>query len=302
MRDQFSIGKVFSICSEYFLEPRLLDNITLYQVGENIMERGGEIFYREQECNEITYIISGSADIFSGDQIVSVKKGDIHVITKGVKHRILANKNERLRYFYLGFDLKNKNDSSYYGEIASYYNNVNTDFLRDNGDVYTMINQLLKELYLSDSKYNDMIFEPLIKMILMYVFFLHQNRNGAPRESSNSKNIQISGTVFNIVKYIDATATSIEHISDVAKEFNYAPSYISRIFKEKMGITLREYVNEKKIEASFELLNSNKFSVSEIADMLHFDSYRSFYKKFKNVVGISPTQYAQNQTAKKEQE
>ena len=42
-----------------------------------------------------------------------------------------------------------------------------------------------------------------------------------------------------------------------------------------MGITLREYVNEKKIEASFELLNSNKFSVSEIADS-SLEKYRLF--------------------------
>ena len=69
-----------------------------------------------------------------------------------------------------------------------------------------------------------------------------------------------------------------------------------------MGITLREYVNEKKVEASFELLKSNKFSVSEIANILHFDSYRSFYKKFKNVVGVSPTQYVLNISSENEQE
>ena len=68
-----------------------------------------------------------------------------------------------------------------------------------------------------------------------------------------------------------------------------------------MGITIQKYVSEKKIEASLELLKAGKFSVSEIADMLHFNSYRSFYKKFKNVVGISPTQYYMQQS-KKEQE
>lgn len=301
MKDSYSIGKVFSIYTEHFPIPLFLDNIALYQVGENIMERGGEIFWHNQECDEITYIISGSADVYADDKIVSVKKGDIHVISRSVPHRIIANKNERLRYFYLGFDLNPKNDDDCYKEIASYYDNIKTEFLQDNGDVYTMINQLLKEVYTSDRKYNDMIFEPLIKTVLLYVYFLHLNRDGIPREKENEKNIQISGTVFNIVKYIDATATTIEHIADVAKEFNYSPSYISRIFKEKMGTTLREYVNEKKVEASFELLRSNKFSVSEIADMLHFDSYRSFYKKFKNVVGIPPTQYALQQSEKEQE-
>jgi len=185
--------------------------------------------------------------------------------------------------------------------MASYYDNIETEFLQDNGDVYTMVNQLLKEIYASDNKYNNIVFEPLIKIVLLYVYFLHINRGSFSEEKDDEKDIQISGTVFHIVKYIDSAATSIERISDIAKKFNYSQSYISRIFKMKMGITLREYVNERKIEASLELLRSRKFSVSEIADMLHFDSYRSFYKKFKNVVGISPTQYSIQQS-KKEQE
>lgn len=98
MTRTFSNGRVFFVQADDFTNPMLLGDIALYQVGENIMECGGEIFWHNQECNEITYVISGSADIYAGDKKVSVKKGDVHVISKDVPHRIVVN-DERLRYF-----------------------------------------------------------------------------------------------------------------------------------------------------------------------------------------------------------
>ena len=290
MNDQFGNGKIFSFCTEHFSSPCILDNICLYQMAENMIERGGEIYTHTQECHEISYIISGSADFYANGEKRTVHRGDVHIDSKDVDHRIVVNSSERLRYFCLGFDISS-DVGDCYSEIASYFRNVKCEIFYDRGDVYVMVNQILKQLHTTRNTLNNEIFMLLIKVILNYVYFLHLNPTYLPANNSYGKNEYVSGIVFNIVKYVDANATQINRISDIAKQFNYSSPYVSRIFKEKMGITLREYVNEKKVEESFELLKSNKFSVSEIADILHFDSYRSFYKKFKNVVGISPTQY-----------
>jgi len=290
MDDKFSNGKVFSLSAEHFTSPCILDNISLYQAGENVMERGGEIYSHTQECHEISYIISGCAEVYVNGKKTTLQKGDVHIISKGTEHKIIADDTQRLRYFFLGFDFSSrKNDC--YDEISAYYSSIKNELLHDSGDIYVMVNQIIKEIYSYDNKYHSDILEVLIKSLLLYVYFLHQKRITPSTVNADEKNIYISGTVFNIVKFVDANIVTITRISDIAKKFNYSPAYISRIFKEKMGITLREYVNKKKVEASIELLKSGKFSVSEVADRLHFDSYRSFYRKFKHIVGISPTLY-----------
>ena len=103
-----------------------------------------------------------------------------------------------------------------------------------------------------------------------------------------------SGTVFNIVKYIDSNAVSITKVSDIARNLNYSASYISRIFTENMGMTIREYISRKKIDASIELIKSGKLKMHEIAYHLRFDSSSSFNKNFKKIMDISPTKYAED--------
>jgi AraC-like DNA-binding protein len=63
------------------------------------------------------------------------------------------------------------------------------------------------------------------------------------------------------------------------------------MFKEAMGISLQEYICNKKIEASLDFLKDQKYTVTQIAMMLNYASVQSFCKAFRKVKGCSPTEY-----------
>lgn len=68
-------------------------------------------------------------------------------------------------------------------------------------------------------------------------------------------------------------------------------SYLSRLFKKELGISISDYILEKKIEKSENLLKYSDYSLIDIANYLAFSSQSHFIQTFKKAVGITPNKY-----------
>lgn len=68
-------------------------------------------------------------------------------------------------------------------------------------------------------------------------------------------------------------------------------TYISHAFKRKTGMTLQAYILQVKMKKARELIAEGRWNISEIAQMLGYDSVQSFSKAFKRETGSSPTQF-----------
>lgn len=79
--------------------------------------------------------------------------------------------------------------------------------------------------------------------------------------------------------------------SDVAKAINLDKRYLSSIFKEKLQLTVSEYIAKIKLDKSKELLQSTNLRISDIANTVGFDDQFHFSKFFKKSEGLSPMQY-----------
>lgn len=101
----------------------------------------------------------------------------------------------------------------------------------------------------------------------------------------------VGHTVYAIVRYIDENLSSINNLTDMAKELGYSYNYLSHLFRRKTGSTIQAYVSRKKIEKSTALLCDGTLSVTEIAALLNYDCIQSFSKAFKKAMGLSPTEY-----------
>ena len=83
--------------------------------------------------------------------------------------------------------------------------------------------------------------------------------------------------------------TSVEKIADYLK---LNRKYIARVFKEKTGSTIQEYLISKRMEEAKKLLKKG-YGVSESAYMSGYNDAFNFSKAFKKRFGISPKQYAE---------
>ncbi|HAY96909.1 MAG TPA: hypothetical protein DCY23_01040 [Ruminococcaceae bacterium] len=94
----------------------------------------------------------------------------------------------------------------------------------------------------------------------------------------------------------------MDSIGKMARELGYCDSYLSRVFKEKMGMTLQSYVTMKKMEKAVEMIEQGNFTITEIALKLSFESLQSFSKSFRRTVGVSPMEYRKEYFSKKKSE
>lgn len=75
--------------------------------------------------------------------------------------------------------------------------------------------------------------------------------------------------------------------------------HLLRLFKKYYGQTPRQYLIDKRIEKSKELLKT-KMSVTETCFAVGFESVGSFSTLFKNRIGKSPSVYQKEQLSRSE--
>ncbi len=79
--------------------------------------------------------------------------------------------------------------------------------------------------------------------------------------------------------------------TEIGAIFGYHPFYVSRILKERKGLTLRQYIINYRIKASCRMLQTTAKTVSEIAEQTGFTDASYFTKIFKGAVGMTPKEY-----------
>ena len=71
-----------------------------------------------------------------------------------------------------------------------------------------------------------------------------------------------------------------------------SPEYFRRIFKNFYGISPINYINNLRLSRAKELLESQLYSVSEVAMQCGYKEMCHFSREFKRAMGISPVMAA----------
>jgi two-component system response regulator YesN len=94
-----------------------------------------------------------------------------------------------------------------------------------------------------------------------------------------------------IKEYIKNNITENFSLESMAEEMYYNPSYLSRIFHNETGITLKSYVDNVKIEKIKELLSNKDIMVKDISEKTGFISATYFSQYFKKHTGLTPNEF-----------
>ena len=81
-----------------------------------------------------------------------------------------------------------------------------------------------------------------------------------------------------------------QQISDIAKKFGYAEDYIIKIFKETYGMTPHKYLSNIRLEHARWLLENTDKTIDEISTSVGYNDFSTFFRAFKNVYRISPSE------------
>ncbi len=79
--------------------------------------------------------------------------------------------------------------------------------------------------------------------------------------------------------------------TEIGAIFGYHPFYVSRMLKERKGITLRQYIINYRLKNSKRLLELTDKSAADIAQECGFTDASYFAKTFKAAFGMTPKEY-----------
>ena len=81
-------------------------------------------------------------------------------------------------------------------------------------------------------------------------------------------------------------------LAGIAASLNISISQLKLIFREQINATVIQYLTNLRIREAKRLIREHQFNLTQIADMVGFESISYFSSRFKHVTGMTPTEYA----------
>ena len=94
-----------------------------------------------------------------------------------------------------------------------------------------------------------------------------------------------------IIDYVQWHKNHKLTVSKVAQYFGYNEKYMSQLFCNLSGISLKQYIQREKMEKAKFLLTDTNQPVYWVADQLGFTDSHNFMKAFKKITGTTPSEY-----------
>ncbi len=125
--------------------------------------------------------------------------------------------------------------------------------------------------------------------MMKYVSYMYDCATRAIDQSRKSDTV-----IERAKRYIREHYTENIGRTEIAEAVSLAPSYLSKLFHRETGQTIREYINQCRIEAAKRIMDTTQDSITEIALQVGFDNISYFSTIFKKYTNLSPGEYRHN--------
>ena len=260
------------------------NGIQLYQFADVHCKTTDEVNApHEQWCNEITFVYSGKGEIVHNGLRFPIKSGQIHLCFKGDLHQVIPSKTSPMRFYCIGFKLdKNNPISVLFEKVSKKLEATHNTLLEDCSDLLAAFETVLGSLY---GKEQDEVSSAVALGALNYIIAAVCNRFLQSREGTSNISEKES-LLFYIVSYLKNNVYNIDALKKLAEDTGYSYSYLSHLFSEKMGQSLKGFFAALRMNAATELLRQK--SVTEVAEILGYSSIHSFTRAYKALCGETP--------------
>lgn len=254
----------------------------------------GAIFYdqlHQHEEIQISYIVKGRGTLIIGDSINDFKEDDILVIGENIPHVFRTDRNsssssEMLTLFFtknsFGKDFFSLTDMS----------NIDDFFKKSEYGMKVLSKkEKIALLFFKLSRQNKIQrISSLLKILNLIIF-----AETSPLSSfvNRKKYTEDEGRRMNdVFEYAISSFNEAITLEEVAEKANMTKNAFCRYFKKRTNKTFFQFLIEIRIENACKMLHHDKdLSISSISELSGFQDIANFNRKFKELKGISPSQF-----------
>lgn len=251
----------------------------------------------EHDFWELVFIDSGTAKIISGDKKLLISQGNAFLHSPNSPHTIYTDElfaNSAI----ISFSSNSKILTSIAEKVL-----VFSEYEK------TLLNKILSEAKLNYSdKLNDVNLKKMSKkdlvpfgseqiiknsIELLIVSLIRNAHTDTSPIVDNTINVNSGQIIENIRAILNEKLNNSENINldEISYLVGFSKSYIKAQFKSKTGYSIIQYFINMKIDKAKKLLSEQKYTITEISDMLGFNTVFYFSRLFKVHTDMSPTEY-----------
>lgn len=259
------------------------ENIDGFSVSCNLVREKYSV--HQHEYFELEFIIEGESVHTLNGEKSKITKGDVIFLTPMDRH---GYENCLIRTYTIHFS--GLNLSPVFKKAIS---SGKSRIIKDVGTVVKDYFRLAHECFVNESeKYKEIKIKNLVELILVELM---------PEMLEITEKMPVTNDrLSDAIGYININFANEITLGNIEELFGFSGGYFSRAFKKRMGKTFVNYVSEKRIEYAKNLLASGE-RVIDTCYECGFSSERNFTRRFKEIVGVTPKDYAmQKMTLDKE--
>lgn len=108
---------------------------------------------------------------------------------------------------------------------------------------------------------------------------------------SNLPGVKEEDPIVLAKRFVEENLARSITLADVAENLYLSPTYFSRLFKQRTGLTFSAWLAQRRILRAQRYLDETGLSVADIATQVGYQEANSFTRLFKQATGLSPTEY-----------
>lgn len=253
---------------------------------------------------EFVCVDKGEVTIGAGDQIYTLKKGDIAFHEPNEFHWVKANGSIAPNLIVISFSSKSPIMNFFRKKILRTDDFARSLLARIITEAGNFLEGRLDDPYQtvlrprsSQPPAPGQLIQLYLEELMIYFYRKYSDlstpADEKPDKPDKTMKENIDTEVFNrVVAYLGQHLSGRVTIETICKDNLIGRSQLQKIFSKKSGLGIIEYFSNMKIEAAKELIRTEQMNFTQISEKLGYTSIHYFSRQFKKVTGMTPSEYA----------
>ena len=224
------------------------------------------------------YMASGEAVFRSAEQTIPAAESTCLLFPPNVMHEMVATNNS-CHLMELKFSLSN--------DLVNKKLEGRFHVLPGNTFLETSV-EYINRCWLSGDKENIRTISCFLEAILRYIIACEEKQKECPNAVFAASD-RYNSLSRKVISYVNLNFKKQISLSTMADALKYNKCYLSDAFSSETGINITSYISFVRIMNAVEALYYNPSDIKTIAEYMGFHSVGYFNRKFKQLLGITPS-------------
>lgn len=248
--------------------------LSVCQCGWQLSGGGHSYGPKVRDYYVLHYIVKGKGYYRTGDKSFSLKAGQGFLLMPGDTTFYQADMKEPWEYYWVGF-------VGVESEHLLRLSGLGRDNLIFSYTKDSSLKERISDIYYASKEYAAREIAMVGYLYLLFALLIRQSMLTGIQSKYLEKAIQ----------YIENHYAENITVQEISQYVGVDRSYLYRIFRKTLNVSVKEYIDNLRINRARELLYCSDLSLSEIAVLVGFRDGSHFSNSFKKIFHMSPAAY-----------